>query len=36
MAIKPAGKAVIIALVVGAIGVGIWKTNLLDKLQHAS
>ena len=33
MAIKPAGKAIIIAVVVGVIGIGAWQTGLLNKLK---
>ena len=31
MAMKPAGKAIIILAIVGAVGAGVWKSGLLDK-----
>ena len=31
MAMKPAGKAIIILAIVGAVGAAIWQSGLLDK-----
>lgn len=31
MAMKPAGKAIIILAILGVVGVSVWKTGLLDK-----
>lgn len=36
MAMKPAGKAIIVLAIVGALGAGIWKSGMLDKVPTAA
>lgn len=36
MAIKTGGKAIIIALVVGVVGVGLWKSGMMDSAEQSA